>query len=304
MSAFEKLEQARKCFEKLKQERESLRHRISVSEISEAVKVDRKYFYGRINSSNSALIAKWVGLKSELDQFNLSLKMVEESVSPLDEARQSRDNALRENYVFRERAVQAEQREAMLKRVLGEANRKYDELKVEYSNLEARAYSRQALNSNVVVLHQKPIVISPDSIRKGVDSLSLKIAWVESVKLLESFLSQGKIKRLYITVGVPASGKSTWSKGATASVQSVIFDACNLTSCDRYELLELACRYKAEVIAVLFIVSERVVFERNEKRAGNDKVPSEKMKSMIDSIEYPSPLSGDEKFSKIIVIRQ
>jgi predicted kinase len=139
----------------------------------------------------------------------------------------------------------------------------------------------------------------------GDDSLSRTKAWVKAINELRVVLTRPVEKNLYVTVGVPGSGKTTWASTLQASNKlQLIFDACSITKSDRYEILDIASAYtNIRRIAVLFKVSIDTALERNSFRGISTRVPDEKIRSMFSSIEYPEVFDSSEIFDEIIMVQ-
>ena len=129
------------------------------------------------------------------------------------------------------------------------------------------------------------------------------------------------IPKLYMTVGLPGCGKSTWAKNTGLPVfasdelrkelpdadnykifqtlhkrmkealmegQSIIFDATNLSRKHRRQFIDEVSGVECEKICKFFIMPVEVCKERNSKRYGTARVPEEVYDKMLKSFNVPS----------------
>ena len=149
---------------------------------------------------------------------------------------------------------------------------------------------------------------------------------------------------VYLTVGVPGSGKSSWVKNvastnkdivlicpdnirgelsgneadqsvsnkafqlardrmeeALKNGKSVIIDATSVYKRARQQWLDIAKKYNAKTIAVVFEVTEQTAVERNAKRAaeGGRNVPTHIIQSMISKYQVPQKSEGFDEIKFI-----
>lgn len=146
---------------------------------------------------------------------------------------------------------------------------------------------------------------------------------------------------LYLLVGIPGSGKSTWSKECTNAVRisrdeirysllgendsyfskedlvfktyiekikenlkngkNVIADATHLTMASRKKVYSKLNGYFDNLIAIYFDTPLQECLMRNGKRESRERVPYEQVINMSNSLILPS---YDEPFDKILLICQ
>jgi hypothetical protein len=295
--------EAKACFELMKQETMLTGAVITIAAIAKRTQIDRKYFYGNINTPDSRLREKWIALGKEISSYKLVQKQIASgSEEPSDGDKLK--NAIVENYGLVEQVKQSDEVRDRLKTLWANAQQKVDELEDHVRRLEGQVHI-QSVKSPVVAFNARPTVISPDALRTGEDSLSMKKAWLQALKQLKAVVDTPNKKNVYITIGAPGSGKSTWSSTFTSSnCISVIFDACNLTRSDRYELFDIIRENnRIHVVAVVFCVVLETLEARNSKRISADKLPVEKLRTFYGSIEYPSLFDEHEMFDEILMLR-
>ncbi|MFJ3466667.1 AAA family ATPase [Pseudomonas sp. NPDC090201] len=301
-----KLKRAQDALEQLRTECLRNGSKMAVARLAVLCDVDRKYFYGHINTPDADLRLRWKSLGDEVRSFNLSRLPLpphshEDPLSVEDKLR----NALIENYGLVETAGQLTLVNNRLKDHLSQAKEKCEILEGRVKLLEARHSPSSTSNGPIVSFTQKPVVVSPDYFAEGNDSFSRTKAWVAAISELKLMLARPVVKDLYLTIGVPGCGKTTWA-GALHPAQRLplVFDACNLTKSDRYEVLDAASRCdNLRRIAVVFYVPLEVALHRNRQRIESKRVPDNKISKMYASIEYPQLFADDEIFDEIIIVR-
>jgi hypothetical protein len=300
-----KLAQAEEAFGIFRTECMRLRKKMAISQLAARSGIDRKYFYGHINTPDDQLRLRWKTLGDEIKKFNVALRerndsSSEEQLSPGDKLR----NALTENYSLVESIGQLRSIKLRMEGQLTQAREKNEMLEERIRSLEVRLYTEPAKSVSVQFTN-RPLVLSPDKLATGDDSLSRTQAWVKAIKELRALLRRPLEKNLYITIGVPGSGKSTWASALQASNKLlVVFDACSITKSDRYEILDIASAYNnIRRIAVIFNVPLNTALERNRFRSLNNRVPEEKISAMYEALEYPELFDDIEIFDEIIMVR-
>lgn len=300
----ERLVRARAAFEKLKSEYYLTGVKLSISSVAKIANVDRKYLYGKINTPDKELVRCWVKLGEEINAFRKTHNGPVQEISELPVANKLQ-NALIDNYKLLENVHDLEAIRDRLQELLSTSQRKLKELEAVTRRYELSALQHQSASPVVANLKNRPHLISPDAERQGSDQLALKKAWVLALNQLRITLARPVEKKLFITVGAPGSGKSTWCRSFSGEKGvSILFDACNLTQSDRYELLDIARQAEdTKVVAVVFYADLRTLEARNRMREESKKVPVSKLRTMYNSIEYPSLVDGDEFFDEIIMLR-
>ncbi|MHC8324172.1 hypothetical protein ACYZT4_26395 [Pseudomonas sp. GB2N2] len=301
-----KLARAEKTLEHLRAECMRSGKKLAVSLLAAKSGIDRKYFYGHIKTPDDELRLRWKMLGDEVKKFNISLSeqhevSIGEQLSVSDKLR----NALIENHSLVETAEQLSFIKTRMEGQLTQAREKNEMLEVRIRSLEVRLHAEPVRSGPLIQFTNKPLILSPDRLTTGDDPLSRAKAWVEAVNELRVVLARPLEKNLYVTIGVPGSGKTTWASALQASNRlPVIFDACSITKSDRYEILDIASVYEnVRRIAVLFQVSLDTAIERNSMRCGSNRVPEGTISSMHASVEYPELFDSVEIFDEIIMVQ-
>lgn len=301
-----KLKHAIECFEALCRECSSSGKKLTISAVASMAGVDRKYFYGRINTPHEDLRRCWQTLGEDIKKFNLSQQsLVRNNIVGSSSTGDKLHNALVENYGLVESIEQLKSIRTRLELQLSQMREKIDVLEDRNRVLEVKLTTSPSGSGPIVAFNNKRVIVSPDRWVDGSDQLSRTKAWVAAMKELKSVLSRPLEKNLYVTIGIPGSGKTTWcSKMPASNRLPIVLDACNITRSDRFEVLDIASSYRnVRCIAVAFYVSLETAINRNSVRAKAERVPHDKIASMYESIEYPGLFDDLETFDEIIMVR-
>lgn len=303
-SSYEKLEYAIRCFHELQQEYAETGREITISSVAKRAKIDRKYFYGVINTPDKVLLHRWIALGAEI-KGSKKKKLAPAGSAHIASIEDKLKNCLTENYKLLEKLRESAEVKKRLEGLLLSRKMQVERLEKEIRGFEIASPSVVGRPSNVVSLKKRKIIISPDNYREGNDPLSLKKAWVKALNEFRAIIERKKNIELFVTMGLPASGKSTWSDNFTDRGKfSVVFDACNLTKVDRFDLLELVSnRDDIRVVGVVFVVPLDVLIERNSLRISGDRVSEAKMRAMHDVFESPGIFDGLECFDELMIVR-
>ena len=155
-------------------------------------------------------------------------------------------------------------------------------------------------------------VVSPDSFRAagGRYKMGSKAqeneAWGNAYKKLEELLSRKLKMRLYVLVGLPCSGKSTWVEEGTVATDRhpVIFDAMNLTSVDRYRFVQSLSRFTdLPKVCVYLDTDMEVIRERNRTlRTAGKQMSDDDLTMQHSKLEKPDPYE-EAWIDELIVVR-
>lgn len=158
----------------------------------------------------------------------------------------------------------------------------------------------------------KRIIISPDSYLEldgkyhFHDPELRHKAWINSYDSLEEELSRPYAKRLYVLVGLPRSGKSTWAEVGNVypDRHAVIFDSTNLARFAREELLHRVKRFKdVRRCCVYFDIPLEVIRKRLAATNGDKKSFSAKeLEKLAFKLQVPEP-DKETWIDEMIVVR-
>lgn len=297
--------------------RSGKKHDVSINKIAAEAAVDKVYLHGYRLSENSPERAEYLAFKQEVLDFQRSLATGVEK---------SEDRREIETLNQRYKALQADceplQRElayykAQASNDLGELDHNRDRLtqllaKVAEMDDELAQYRKQGNAAGVIAGRVQKHVVSPDHFRTvgGKYKFGSKAhdneAWGKAYKQLEELLSRNLKMRLYILVGLPCSGKSTWAEESTVATDRhpVIFDATNLSSVDRYRFVHSFSRFTdLPKACVYFDTHMEIIRERNRTlRTTGKQLADDDLTSLLAKLDRPDPYE-ETWIDELIVVR-
>ena len=313
MTESNKVTKARKAFESLKSQGLQVT-RAAVARLSggsrSLLSIDRRT--GKYKSK------EWECLACDISVYEATQKpenILEKYRNKYDDLRSARD-AMEHKY-----HAQLQQNAELIgtvveaKAEIADLRSAYDQIVYESEQAKRRTQSLSnhsapaATASNVkVVPISKPYFISTDNHLLKVtggeykwDSLSLIKAHTFARKELECVLQRPVQKRLFITIGRPASGKSDWIEYHKRPLDrlNIYFDATNATRADRWEIVQLA--KAASNILVCFVYFDTGVSDcvRNNQNRPNKGISDNII--MNYTVELPEV---DEEFDELLVVRE
>lgn len=282
------------------------KHDVSVAKICEDAKVDKIYLYGHRLKEGDQIREEYIALKNEILDFQNKLESgVEKSVY------QRRAEELESCYKALLFDVEPLQRELAQLKALSNADHsrsvadqaRITELLVKIANLE-NSLSVTPKDSKVAqtfASRPRKHVVSPDNFRYEngryqIGSGSAKNeaeAWGKAYLQLEDLLSRNLKMRLYVLVGLPCSGKSTWAEESNfvCDRHPVIWDATNLTSMDRYRLIISISRFAdLPKTCIYFDTDIDIIRDRNRiLRTADKQISEDDLALMRQQLERPNP---------------
>lgn len=293
------------------------KHDVSIAKICADAEVDKIYLHGYRLKDDSPEKAEYLALKNEILEFQQNLGA---GINKSDD--RIRADELETKYKALLSDVEPLQRElayykAQSANDLGELDHKRDRVSqllariAELESVLATAPKATNLTGNIAARVQKHVV-SPDNFRmvggqyKKGSKKQEQEAWGNAYKKLEELLSRKLKMRLYILVGLPCSGKSTWvEEGIVASDRHpVFFDATNLSSTDRYRLVYSLSRFTdLPKVCVFFDTDMEIIRERNRTQRSSEKRMSDDDLTLMNSqLEKPDPYE-ETWIDELIVVR-
>jgi predicted kinase len=124
--------------------------------------------------------------------------------------------------------------------------------------------------------------------------------WETCFSQLEGLLRGGTIRRVVMLVGLPGSGKSTWSRAAD-SADTVVFDGFFGFPHRRERLLALSKSFGVPVEAVWVTTDLGTCLARNAQRSEDRRVPEETIRMMADQLSKTPPRL-EEGFAKLELV--
>ncbi len=174
---------------------------------------------------------------------------------------------------------------------------------IAFSNIQSKR-SDVVFSSSNIVSPDKHLDI--DGVYQFNNKALRDVAWERARHELIELLKRPLPTRVYLLIGMPGSGKSTWaSKGNYfRDKHSVVIDATNLTKASRLNWLNIIMQEKYKngrdisICGVLFDTPYSVLTERNAKHRKIDEIRLLELYETKENIELPS-----ENFDEILVVR-
>ena len=268
----------------------------SVSKVLKEAKVDRSYLYTDKLSDKEIqqryhAIAK--SIKSWRDEFKEN-KDSEYENTALAKAERKIKQTTEERDCTQKQAAKYLIQVQGLKAQIDRISEQHEKL------IEQQTYLAQSIISTEIpkrsaTSFSKPIVISPDSHLyingqyRFHDANLRDRAWIICKDELQKALNRKVIMRVYLLVGPPCSGKSTWCQEPDIypDRHSIIIDACNLSRLDRFEwcrVIETATA-DCKICAVYFDTPLSILFTRNNSRPSDKHIDDASIEDKYKSLE-------------------
>lgn len=297
--------------------RSGKKHDVSIAKIAAEAGVDKVYLHGYRLNEDSPERAEYLAFKQEVLDFQRSL------VAGLEKSEDKREiEELNQRYKALQADCEPLQRElayykAQSSNDLGEldhnrARTTHLLAKVAELDDELSQYRKQGNAAGAIARRVQKHVVSPDHFRTvgGKYKFGSKAheseAWGKAYKQLEELLSRKLKMRLYILVGLPCSGKSTWAEESIIATDRhpVIFDATNLSNVDRYRFVHSLSRFTdLPKVCVYFDTDMEIIRERNRTlRTAGKQMTDDDLTLLHAKLEKPDPYE-ETWIDELIVVR-
>lgn len=287
-----------------------IKTKASATKVLEAARVNRTYFYAKDKLKDKVALAKYHKVRQEIQDFQDTFdsfcgdNVVNKLRGNLQIANEQR-NRLAKDYINQQRLIAGLQND-------NAALRKKSRLHSEHMIDVVHAATTEARPDRNVFGDAR--VISPDAYlwRNGKylfeDENVRQKAWEKAKDDLKQALTRSLPTRIYLLVGPPCSGKSTWAKERSnfyPDLHSVVIDATNLTQFCRLEWLSQINKYRntktIRVCAVVFLASTSVLQSRNNRRESTKRLDNYVILKKNDELEFPNLMRED--IDELIVVR-
>ena len=287
-----------------------LKNDASAAKVLEAAKVNRTYFYVKNKLKDKPTLAKYHAVRDAIQDFQNNFDayggdtIVDQLKTKLKQVEAQRSQ-LANNLIENEKRIAGLQNDntALKKKVLGQNEYMIDVMH------SATVNTRSDTN-----VFSEARIVSPDQYlwRNGhylFDDTNVKRqAWERSREDLKKALKRPLPTRVYLLIGPPCAGKSTWSKKPSnlyPDMHSVVIDATNLTQFSRLEWISLINKYRSnkeiKVCAVVFLTPTSVLQSRNNRREPAKRFEDAMIREKERSLEFPDPLR--EEIDEMVVVR-
>ena len=287
----------------------------SAANVLAKANVNKTYFYasgGKIK--DSSIQAKYDKVNATIKKFQHEFDDHIKSNSALAKAQAIASKEIERSSKLEGLLQQSLEMIAELQSRIKSLNDKHNNLEM---NLLDATYSKtllkQAASGNVVSIASAKVV-SPDlhlavNGNYTFDDIALREqAWELCERELEAVLQRPLPMRIYVLVGPPCAGKTTWRSEQLFQASDrhpVIIDATNLTQSDRLKWMLIIQQYvrtaDIKTRVVVFHTREEVLISRNNQRELSKKMDERIILDKAKKMTWPDMKT--EKFDEMEVIR-
>ncbi len=293
------------------------KHDVSIAKICAEADVDKVYLHGYRLKEDAPERAEYIAFKEEVLEFQKNLGAgIEKSEDKIEL------EELKRRYAALLCDCEPLQRElayykAQSSNDLGELDHgreRMTQLLAKIADLESTHVNtpKQGNVAGAIAARVQKHVVSPDNLRtvggryKFGSKAQESEGWANAYEKLEELLSRKLKMRLYILVGLPCSGKSTWIAEGTVPTDRhpVIFDATNLTSVDRCRFVHSLVRFTdLPKVCVYFDTDMEIIRERNRTlRTAGKQLTDDDLTELHSKLEKPDPYE-ETWIDELIVVR-
>lgn len=294
------------------------KHDVSIAKICADAQVDRIYLFGHRLKEDDPTRVKYLALRDEILDFQKNLgagREKSEDRQRLEELQRKYDALLSDVEPLQREVAYFKAESSSTVGKLSHDQDKITQLLARIADLESKlAASPKSTNmAGGIASRVQRHVVSPDAFRVIGGKYRIgprkqeEEAWGNAYKKLEELLGRSLKMRLYVLVGLPCSGKTTWAEDGEAATDRhpVIWDATNLTSMDRYRLVVSLSRFQdLPKTCVYFDTDMEIIRERNRTLRMSDKrMSDDDLTLMRSKLERPDPYE-EVWIDELIVVRQ
>lgn len=293
------------------------KHDVSIAKICADAGVDKVYLYGFRLKEDAPDRAEYNSFREEVLEFQ---KKLSAGIEKSDDKRQLEELNRRYHALLSD--CEPLQRElayykAQSSNDVGELDHNRErmtQLLAKVAELENTIANtpKQGNVAGAIAARIQKHVVSPDNFRTvdGRYKLGSKAqeneAWENAYKKLDELLSRKLKMRLYILVGLPCSGKSTWVEEGTVATDRhpVIFDATNLSSTDRSRFVHSLSRFTdLPKVCVYLDTDMEIIRERNRTlRTAGKQMTDDELTLLRAKLEKPDPYE-ETWIDELIMVR-
>lgn len=293
------------------------KHDVSIAKICADAGVDKVYLHGFRLKEDSPDRAEYIAFREEVLEFQKNLGA---GVEKSEDKRQLEE--LNKRYAALLSDCEPLQRELAYYKAqssndggeLDHNRERMTQLLAKVAELENTIAStpKQGNVAGAIASRVQKHVVSPDAFRTvgGRYKMGSKAheneAWANAYKKLDELLSRKLKMRLYVLVGLPCSGKSTWVEQGTVATDRhpVIFDATNLTSVDRSRFVHSLSRFTdLPKVCVYLDTDMEIIRERNRTlRTSGKQMTDDDLTMLHSKLEKPDPYE-ETWIDELIVVR-
>jgi predicted kinase len=274
----------------------------SAAKVLEAAKVNRTYFYAKDKLKDKAALTKYhevrdaiQGFQENFDKFSdgTVVNQLKEKLQQIETQRNQIANTLTEQQKLV--AGLQDDNAALKKKVRLQSDHMIDVVHSARikSTPEGRSFGEvRIVSPDIYLWRNGQDLFDDENIRQQ--------AWEQTKEDLKQALQRPLPMRVYILVGSPCAGKSTWAEKYSnfyPDLHAVAIDATNLTQFSRLEWVSIINKYRStkeiRVCAVVFLTPRSVLQSRNNRREPTKRLDDEVLLQKADSLEFPNLMKED-----------
>lgn len=287
-----------------------IKTKASATKVLEAARVNRTYFYVKDKLKDKVALAKYHKVRQEIQDFqdnfdsfcgNTIVNKFRDNLQVANEQR----NSLAKDYINQQRLVAGLQNDNAALRKKSRLQSEHMLDVVHSATTEARPEKNvfgdaRVISPDAYLWRNDKYLFEDESVRQK--------AWKKAKDDLKQALTRSLPTRIYLLVGPPCSGKSTWAKERSnlySDLHSVVIDATNLTQFSRLEWLSQINKYRnskpIRVCAVVFLAPTSILQSRNNRRESTKQLDNYVILKKAEEIEFPNLMQED--IDEMIVVR-
>ncbi|TMO83074.1 hypothetical protein [Pseudoalteromonas spongiae] len=285
-----------------------LKTKASAEAVLKKAKVNRTYFYKTGKLKNKDILQKYHTVRDKIKEFQSYFdsyceNTVENSLTRKLSLCETRERNLKESLISQQEQIAGLQAEiAALK----------NKAKLQTDNIFSVLHSHHNPLKNQLFSDAHIISLENYLWKNGQymidDENYNNQAFLNAIEHLKAVLSKPLPSRVYILIGAPCSGKSTWAKqnkNYFTDRHSIVIDAQNSTAVERMKWLNQIYKYQKttdiKICAVLFLVSEHELVRRNMSLSHTKRLQESSLLKKAASLELPD--INHEDFDELIILR-
>jgi len=278
----------------------------SINKIAEDARIDKLWLLGHREVKNNPGIKKeYLKIRDQINSFKQSFspeKDISEDkakIKDLESQLAGLHASIEPTFI---RIAALERKVQNYTKVANDLDQSTTQLIAKKLELEEQLVNRPADTSISNTIPVKRVIISPDVYRKkggkyvyGDKKIETN-AWINAIDQLNKVLTRKLPTRLYVLVGLPCSGKSTWAKSPNTFLETdrhpVIFDATNLTAIERVKLIQPLSRFSdLSKTCVYFDTDMDLIRQCNRESDGWEraKLTEAELTRKLKKLERPDP---------------
>lgn len=271
----------------------------SLTKVAAKVGLSKAYFTGNKASKNDHFNQSFKELGSAIAKFRDDFKhsnSINKQKDIIKELQEENKNLLASFHKYFSKVQAATDTVNRLKQRIQMLDSTNLSLQNELHDLQL-LHESATTNGVISIKRSSKVVIDTHSyrLRDMHGHLRLEDAYFDAFDKLANEMSKPYKKRLYVTVGLPGAGKTSWidSFQFPSDRHSIIFDALNLTRKDRRSIYQRVANISdLEIVWVAFLPDFELINDRNrELDRSSQQLSDQEIQFFFDSYEFPEAMN-------------